>query len=89
MKKFETENEITICGIIIPREWGENECVKAVSIESEDEQEYLVEPSDENKELLRFLRKMIYATGTCREDKNGKKYFKMEKYWLITAPSML
>jgi hypothetical protein len=89
MKKSNSEKEITIRGIITPREWNENESVKSVSIESEDEQEYIVENSDENKELLRFLRMMIYATGTCREEKNGKKYFKMKKYWLTTPPSMI
>ena len=88
MKNFEYKDEIVICGIITPCEWNENESVKSVSIESEDEQEYRVEHSDKNKELLKFLRMMIYASGTCREDKNGKKYLKVSKYWLTTPPSM-
>jgi len=73
MKNIESENEIIIRGIITPCEWNEDESVKSVSIASEDEQEYLVEYSDKNIELLRYLRKMICATGKYREDKNGIK----------------
>ena len=88
MKNLNNKNEITICGIITPCEWNEDESVKSISIESEDEQEYRVEHSDQSKELLQLLRIKVYATGTCREDKNGKKYINLKKYRIAKIPSM-
>ena len=89
MKNLEPKSEIIIRGIVTPREWGADESIKSVSIQAEDEIEYLVEDSDKGKELLRSLRRMICATGTCTEDKNGSKYFKVKKYWLITEASTI
>ena len=89
MKDLETKNGIIIRGVVTPREWGADESIKSVSIQAEDEIEYLVEDLDKGKELLRSLRSMICATGTCTEDKNGRKYFRVKKYWLITAASTI
>jgi hypothetical protein len=89
MKNHESKSEIIIRGIVTPREWGADESIKSVSIQAEDEIEYLVEDSDKGKELLRSLQRMICATGTCTEDKNGSKYFRVKKYWLITESSTI
>ncbi len=89
MSKIKSGDEIIIRGIITPCEWNDNESVKSISISSEDEQEYLVEDSVKGRELLRNLRKMICASGTCREDEDGRKYFKVKKYWRITSSSMI
>lgn len=89
MKNLEPKNEIIIRGVVTPREWGADERIKSVSIQAEDEIEYLVEDSDKGKELLRSLRSMICATGTCREDKNGRNYFRVKKYWLISEASTI
>ena len=89
MTAIDPENEIIIRGIITPCEWNNDESVKSVSISSEDEQEYLVENSVKSRELLKNLRKMVCAVGTRREDKNGRKYLRVKKYWLITGPSMV
>jgi hypothetical protein len=72
----------TITGIIIPAEWGENDEVTAVSIQTTDDEEYLVDPNKKGKELLDFIDWQVEATGIVKEE-DGNAIFKVSSYSLM------
>jgi len=82
MKRRNTK-ERTISGVIIPGEWGENGKVIGLTIETTDEEKYLVYQNNKGEELLEFIQYKVEATGTVRADEHGDSVIKVDRYNLI------
>jgi hypothetical protein len=78
VKKPKTK-ERTITGIVIEGEWDDNDNVIGVAIETEDDEEYLVEPNEKGKELLAFIDYKVEATGTVRQ-RDGDMIINVKRY---------
>lgn len=80
MKKQTHLMQKTIRGIITPSAWDKNDCVTAVTLSATDDEEYLIENSDE---LIDRVQMSIQATGIVRQDKNNLKRFLIKNYDII------
>jgi hypothetical protein len=79
MKKGKNR-EKTITGIVIPAEWDEDDNVTGVAIETEDGEQYQVEPNEKGDELLAFSGYEIEATGSIRERRDGAMMISVNEY---------
>ena len=70
MKKQKSK-ELTINGIVLPERWDDHDNVVGVAIETEDGEEYYVEPNERATQLLAFLDSEVEATGIVREQLDG------------------
>lgn len=83
MKKNSPEKEITITGYVIESEWDDSDDLIAVGIETDEDEEYVVDPDELGEELFDRLDKRIEATGVVRKDKDGAKRIKVTDYQLL------
>lgn len=70
----------TIRGIITPSAWDKNDCVTAVTLSATDDEEYLIENSDEFIDLVQMS---IQATGIVGQDKNNLKRILIKNHDII------
>ena len=77
--------ETTISGIVIPIEWDDDDYGDAtsVTIQTSDEEEYLVDKNKKGKELLAFIEEEVEVTGTLREAEDGNFIIKINEFSLI------
>ena len=66
--KRKKKAESTITGIIVPAEWGENDKVTEIAIQTTDDEEYLIARNKKGKELLDFIDLKVEATGAVGEE---------------------
>ena len=74
--------ELTIIGIVVPEDWGENDNVIRVAIKTPDYQEYVVEHNKKGKELLALIDNKVRVTGTVRERLDGDIIISVKSYEL-------
>ena len=80
------DNElITIRGIVIPVEWGEEGNALAVSISGAGEEEHFVEQDDEGKKLLELMQQEVEVSGTVREATQGHRVITVRSHGLKTG----
>ena len=58
----------TIRGVIAPAEWDDDERVTGVAINTEDEDEYFIEPVGKGKILVSLLDEYVELTGIVHDD---------------------
>ena len=75
-----------IKGLIIPSNWDEKGNIKAVSLHTSDEKEYLVEVGGVGKELLAHIHHKVEATGKISERLDGRRYISVHSYSTLTEP---
>lgn len=75
--------EITIQGRVFPAKWDENRNVLRVVIDTDDQDEYLVDHNKKGKELLSLLRHKVEVTGTVREDEDGDVIINVREYTIL------
>lgn len=73
----------TLRGVILPAKWDNNGRVMRISINTKDENEYIIDYSGRGKELLSYLREMIEIEGTILQKIGGTMYIKVNNYNLI------
>jgi len=79
MKKQKSK-ELTINGIVLPERWDDHDNVIGVAIETEDGQEYYVEPNERATQLLAFLDSEVEATGIVREQLDGSMTISVDRF---------
>ena len=70
----------TIEGIIVPAAWDEHGNVKGISINTNYEKEYRVEPNITGKELLNYIHEKVAIKGKIRERLNGSLHISVRSY---------
>jgi len=73
-------DEVTIKGMVLALDWDDNDNVSAVSIISEDGEEYLVLKNANGKKLLKLVEKDVVATGSISEDSDGNKVIAINSF---------
>lgn len=66
-KSQESNQVITVRGILLPVDWDEDGHVIALALSGTDEKEYQIEVKDKKAELLGLLQKEVEVTGLLRE----------------------
>jgi len=79
MKKVLTR----IHGIITPAEWAEDASVKAVSIATNDEQEYFVKNVGKGKAFLRMAQKIVDVEGLVTRNRKGQNLIEIKSYRIV------
>jgi hypothetical protein len=83
MKKKGEEKEITISGYVIESEWDDSDDLVAVGIETDEDEEYLIEPDALGEELFDRLDRRVEVTGMVQKDKEGNMRIKVTDYRLL------
>jgi hypothetical protein len=69
-KKMRTREKEALIGIVTPVQWDDDDRVTAVALCATDDEQYLIENSDQ---FIDLIQKSIQATGIVRrEDKSSK-----------------
>jgi hypothetical protein len=72
-RKYDADHElITIHGLITPAAWDEEGNVIATAISTFDEEEYLLDSYDMERELMSHIRKEVVVTAEVRKDYGRK-----------------
>ena len=69
-----------IRGIVTPAEWGPDSNVRAVSILTVDEQDYLVHPDAVGRRFLALTRRGVVACGRVVGVRAGRPVFSVATY---------
>ena len=73
-----------ISGIVIAAKWNEKGDVTGVTIQTHDEQVYLVEQNKTGDELLNLVRRMVTARGKVRKKQYGPAIIRVQSYEILT-----
>ena len=79
MKKQKSK-ALTINGVVLPERWDDHDNVTEVAIETEQGEEYLVEPNERATQLLAFIDSEVEATGIVREQLDGSLTISVESF---------
>jgi hypothetical protein len=79
-----SENETTVTGYVMAADWGPDDDVTAVRIETEND-EYDVVGEDVGEELFDLLDCEVEVTGVIEEEKDGTKSIAVRSYEIISA----
>lgn len=82
-KRRRAPGEITVRGFVVADDWNYNDEVVAVSISTEDEEEYLVENTGLGKRLLNHVDDLVEVTGMIRTDVGGFKNIKVTDFTVL------
>jgi len=74
---------IKAMGVVTSAKWDENDNIIGVSIQTLDEEEYIVEFNKIGRELITCLHKRVEASGSVRERMDGKQILKIISYKMI------
>ena len=72
-----------IKGIIIPAKWNNNGEITGVTVQTNDEKIYIVEPNKKGKELLNYIRKEAAVQGKIRKRLDGHLHINVRSYEII------
>lgn len=72
-----------ISGIIIAARWNEKGDVTGVTIQTHDENVYLVEPNEMGEELLNFVRRTVNVHGKVLRQPFGPHVIRVQSYELL------
>ena len=72
--------ELIVEGIIIPAKWNDDGKVIGVTIQSNDENVYLVEHTRTGQELLDLIHEKVEAKGKMKERLDGNTLIAVQSY---------
>lgn len=73
----------TLQGVVLPSKWDKEGRVMRISLNTQDENEYIIDYSGKGKELLNHLRKRIEVEGKILQRIGGAFYIKVNGYNFI------
>lgn len=79
MARKGTHNQ-TISGIVVPSQWDDTGKITGLTIQSFNENEYLVESRKIGKDLNSLLHKKVEVTGRVKEHLDGKKTIRIQAF---------
>jgi hypothetical protein len=62
------KKEIKVQGVITPAAWNDDDEITSISIVTWDDDEYLIEPSEIEEELLEYIDQEMELVGVAREE---------------------
>jgi len=80
MKKRKKDSQPLIKGIIIPSQWDDKGKIIGVSINTNDEKEYLIELFGAGKDLLSLIHQKVAVRGKIRQRIDGSKLIRITSY---------
>ena len=80
MKKRTKDNQPLIEGIIIPSQWDDNGKIIGVSINTNDEKEYLIELFGAGNDLLSLIHQKVAVRGKIRQRIDGSNLIRVTNY---------
>jgi len=84
MVKKNKDRPISILrGVVLPSRWDKDGKVMRISLNTQDENEYIIENSGRGEELLNYLRELIEIEGKVLQQNSGALYVKVNDYSLI------
>lgn len=84
MKKKNKSNAHTILrGIILPAMWDKDGKVQRISLNTQNEHEYMIDYSGRGKELLNHLQETIEIEGKVLQRVGGASYVKVNSFNII------
>ena len=84
MKKKKKNDAVSILqGIVLPSKWDKDGRVMRISLNTQDENEYIIDYSGKGKELLNHLRERIEVEGKILQRIGGAFYIKVNGYHCI------
>lgn len=72
-------------GILTPSDWDEHGNIKGISLQTIDENEYLIEKNKLETELRLLLNERVELKGKVRERIDGKKSLVVQDYKRIIS----
>ncbi len=79
------KKKIKITGIVTPANWDKDGNVIQISIQTTNEEEFVVEKSRIGSELMAHLQSKIEAVGATRRRLDGKTIMRVETYHLFSG----
>jgi hypothetical protein len=73
-------------GIVLPSKWDKDGRVMRISLNTKDENEYIIDYSGKGKELLNHLRTSIKVEGKVLQRIGGAFYIKVNSFSPINEP---
>ena len=84
MKKKKKNDAVSVLqGIVLPSKWDKDGRVMRISLNTLDENEYIIDYSGKGKELVNHLRKRIEVEGKILQRIGGGFYIKVNGYQCI------
>lgn len=74
------KKNLNIQGIITPSDWADDESIKAVSIATNDEQEYFVKDIGKGKDFLQLTEKVVQVEGLVTKNRKGQNLIEVKNY---------
>ena len=75
----------TIRGVIVPAGWDDNGRVNAVSVQTNQEEEYLVVPNADGLELFDLIHSTVELNGIIKHRLDGRRTIAVKRYDRITG----
>ncbi|MGC9324188.1 MAG: hypothetical protein ACP5G0_05485 [Desulfomonilia bacterium] len=72
-----------IRGMVFPAAWDEKGQILSVVIDTPDEQQYVVEPDEKGKDLIRLTRCEIDAEGNVWVNSSGTMVIRIQHYLIL------
>ena len=82
-KKKRADAASVLQGIVLPSKWDKDGRVMRISLNTQDEKEYIIDYSGKGKELLNHLRKRIEVEGKILQRIGGGFYIKVNGYHCV------
>ena len=74
---------LKIQGIVTPSEWAEDASIKAVSVATNDEQEYFVKGVGKGRDFLQLTEKVVRVEGLVTKNRRGENLIEVRDYSVI------
>jgi hypothetical protein len=84
MNKKEMEpDRFILRGIILPSQWDKTGKVVRISLNTDDEKEYMIACSGRGRELRNYTRKMIEVDGKVIQQISGDLSIKVDRFNVV------
>ena len=84
-RKKDHQKKVTITGHVMATDWDLNDNVSEVSVETNDDEEYVVEDSGLGEKLFGLFGEEIEVTGMVKEDEDGTKRIRITSYEVLES----
>ncbi len=81
-KKNKARESETLSGIVTPVQWDENDRVTAVALCATDDEQYLIENSDQ---FINLIQKSIQATGVVKQQTRRSRSITIRDFCILES----
>jgi len=80
MRRKQQTEEVIITGYVRATDWDWQDDVSGISIETHDDEEYVIDPNELEESLFLEVDREVELTGTIEEDDDGTKHIIVTSY---------